>query len=706
MSAKQKIKSIWKTLKKLLFIFPDLLFEKNISRFINVTIFFSTTILLVQIVQLQKILNEIEKLKNKENKTEFDIFYIDALEDVFGKITLLLIWNFIFLFLQFIEANYSNYFIFKKIIWVKIVGLISTLVYFSVNVYFVYTYDYMRAFETYTLCICYFLNILYYIFLFFNHYKNNKYPFFSCFKDDLEIYYHEYTYQLINNRPSVFWKKYIKDHKSKINIRLYITQEKTLHNKSDPDYFPKKEKLGMIKSFIKSITEIFIPFFTFKTRLQIGEIIHYPTKLIIAVFSSAYLYYFVMGTLSELIIELNKTIEDQNLIMFFSEFTNVKVVLLAVRRASVTTLVVESIYLFFISVYMFVHFKKSIWKLRRGKKRFKGIVRSYNSINFLPNYLSNIVICNYIMTFLLFFILTVLYLPFFWTFLWSKKYEIYILVLTRIVSIVILYIMRSLTFSENCVIRRKLLFFFDLINFFLGLIVGLVRQATRAVFGMVGTLFLIFRVDRPVINFFNLDSAYHSYSGLLYFYHLHNNPICNTFMNMFLEDFKMRNETKNKKLKTVEIKINDDEAHLKKSKIKNSKIKNESNINNESIIETEKFEDNIQINIINHDESNINNEEINLKSNQTKINDKNIQKENNNNIKKNISLENSLKDNDDKEEDIYNQEQWEESERIRRKKKRIVDRFYFCVFLARNSSLVKWRIHKKLIVKKKRFKFF
>ena len=688
----RKKKTCWKSFKKIFYIFPDLLLEKNVSRFINISIFFSTTILLIQIVQLNTDLKYLEEEMLNLPKTEEMALDLLDYEEYLYQFALLLILNFVFLFLQFIQVNYANYYLFKKKIILKIIGLVFTLIYLLINILLLNDNELMRSLETYSICVCYSITILYYFFLIVNDFYKNKFLFFSCFEEDLTIYYHEYTYQLLNKRPSVYWKQYIKNNKREMNIKLYISLEKKLYKKSDLDFFKLPEKKKFFWRALIKIGEVFIPFFTFKKRLKIGNIIHYPTKIIIAVTSSLYIYYNIMVYLLILVDLISEELENPANGELFEVFTKVKPLLKAIKLATTTTVVIESMYLFIISFYLFIHFKESILKLRRGKKKFKGYVKAYNSINFLPTYLSNLVIGESMLSLVLFILLTTLYTPMFWEFVWSKRAVIQTIVATRIFMFIVLYIMRCLTFNGNCIIRRRLLYFFDILNFFLGFISGLAKQASRALYAVVGSLFLVFRVDEPVIIFLGLDAVYHSYCGLMYFYHMHNNPIVNTFTNMFLEEIEMRKEERERKLKRNR---NKDKAEKIKRDGKNISIK-ESIQKNSFIIENPN-DNEITKNSIN--------EEKKKKKNDTDNNEDLInEKIKINNSTQKYSLQKDFKDGFEKGEDIklsiYNEEELDEAERIRKKKKRIIDRFHFCVFLARNPSLVKWRKKNDLTVKK------
>lgn len=110
----------------------------------------------------------------------------------------------------------------------------------------------------------------------------------------------------MNNRPSCFWKEFIKDNNRKMNMSLYINQKKIVHNISDLEYFPKFKKPGSIKFLVN----IFRPFFTFKKRLRIRQKIHFPSKLFIAILTSAYIYYYIKGNLLERYEELNSFIKN------------------------------------------------------------------------------------------------------------------------------------------------------------------------------------------------------------------------------------------------------------------------------------------------------------------------------------------------------------------------------------------------------------
>ena len=652
-----------KTFKKSFNIFPDLFQEKNISRFINISIFVSTTILLIQLVNNQSGEN------NTISQTSISE-YMDILNFSLNPVTLLLVLNFFFLFLSFIQVNFANYFLYKKKLFLKILGIFFTGFYLFVNLFFLWKYQHLRIFESYSICICYGVTIFYYLFLIFNDKFKNRFSFFSCFEEDLEIYYHEYTYQLLNNKPSIFWEEYIKNNKKEIKIKNYLLSKKKINKKSDINFFifPKKEK-NILKRFFKKIKNIFIPFFTFKKKLQIGNIIYYPTKLIIAVISSIYIYYFIMKTLSNLILKLKIILQEKNFENFFKKYGDTKTIKNAIEPASYITLLLESIYLFIISIYLFINFKQSIIKLRKGNKKFREEIISYYSINFLPTYLSNIVIGNYLLSFFLFTFFIIIFNPLFWVFLWSKKELLLTLIITRVFMIIILYVMRFLTFEGHCVIRKRLLFFFDIVNFFFGIISGLIKQLTRAVYSIFGSFFLIFRVDEPVINHFGLDSMYHSYCGLMFYYHFHNNPIVNTFISIAFESLKLKNEKKEEKNKNGNFNnfgvVNENDNNVTNNDILN--------LNNEENLEKDK----------NYDKNYSFNENVILKSSSNFFNSK----QNSEEIKVFKAKEKNFDD-------------FEENEKIRIKKKRLRNKFYFFVFLAMNPSIVKYRKRGNLVIKK------
>ena len=99
---------------------------------------------------------------------------------------------------------------------------------------------------------------------------------------------------------------------------------------------------------------------------------------------------------------------------------------------------------------------------------------------------------------------------------------------------VLLYIAKKFTISKNLIKWWKFLIFLEFYYFFTGIASTVVKGGLRVIWALIGNLFSIFRVDKPVVSgrYLALDEAYNVYAGLLLMYHYNNNPILITFLNI------------------------------------------------------------------------------------------------------------------------------------------------------------------------------
>lgn len=88
--------------------------------------------------------------------------------------------------------------------------------------------------------------------------------------------------------------------------------------------------------------------------------------------------------------------------------------------------------------------------------------------------------------------------------------------------------------NKNLIKKRKLLIFIEFYYFFTGIASTVVKGGIRVVWALIGNLFSIFRVDKPVVSgwYLAVDEAYNVFAGLLLMYHCNNNPIVLTFLDI------------------------------------------------------------------------------------------------------------------------------------------------------------------------------
>ena len=98
MSGKRRMIAMKNTIQRFTFVFPDVLLEKNSSRFLNVAIFFSASILLIGLIEYNKMKNKIKSITEEisEDPNNPNIFILPIFNKIVNKILEFLIWNFFF----------------------------------------------------------------------------------------------------------------------------------------------------------------------------------------------------------------------------------------------------------------------------------------------------------------------------------------------------------------------------------------------------------------------------------------------------------------------------------------------------------------------------------------------------------------------------------------------------------------------------------